>query len=381
MNMRVNTIKNYNIYNHNHVKSNDNNVNSNDFKSNKSNNLSPYSNVVTFSANIKNIGLPAKNYDLNNKTILITGATGTLGNALIKELLENYKPKQIIVYSRDEYKQYKLKQKLPKNAPIKFIIGDIRDEMAINKAIKNTDVIIHTAAMKHVSICEENKEETIKTNFFGTLNLINATLESNVQRFILISTDKAANPENFYGQSKKLAEKLTQNANYKSNENQLFSTIRMGNILGSRGSVLPLFEEQKTNGELTVTNEKMTRFFISPKQAAKQVLSSVEIMRGGETFIPKLKSAKIIDLAKEIAPECKIKIIGEQKEEKIHEDLITKTELKNTYELVDRYVILPNKTFKEAKKLADEFSFSSDDENITFTKEELNKIIQECKTK
>ena len=160
-------------------------------------------NIINFTSNIKNIGLPAKNYDLNDKTILITGATGTLGTAIIKELLENYSPKEIIVFSRDEYKQYKMKQKFPKTSPIKYIIGDVRDENATLKATKKADVIIHTAAMKHVNICEENKEEAIKTNFFGTLNVINSALNSATKRIILISTDKAANPENLYGKSKK----------------------------------------------------------------------------------------------------------------------------------------------------------------------------------
>lgn len=375
--MKIDLIKQNNFYPI--VNLNTNNNSFNELKSYPSINLPSYNNIISFTSNIKNLGLPAKNYDLNNKTILITGATGTLGTALINELLENYKPKQIIVFSRDEYKQYKMKQNLPKNAPVKFIIGDIRDENATTKALKNADVVIHTAAMKHVSICEENKEETIKTNFFGTLNLINATLNSNVKRFILISTDKAANPENFYGRSKKLAENLVQNANLKASDKQLFSIIRMGNILGSRGSVLPLFKEQKEKGELTVTNDKMTRFFITPKQAAKQVLSSIEIMRGGEIFIPKLKSAKIIDLAKQTAPDAKIKIIGAQKEEKIHEDLITKEELSKTYELIDRYVIFDNKiSFNEASTLPDDFSFSSDDTKLAFSAEELNKIIQEC---
>lgn len=375
--MKVDLIKQYNFYPI--VNLNTNNNSFNELKSYHSINLPSYNNIVSFTSNIKNFGLPAKNYDLDNKTILITGATGTLGNAIIKELLQNYKPKQIIVFSRDEYKQYKMKQTLTKNAPIKFVIGDIRDEARVNNVLKNVDVVIHTAAMKHVSICEENKNEAIKTNFFGTLNLINSAMDSNVERFIFISTDKAANPENFYGRSKKLAENLVQNANKKTSDKQLFSIIRMGNILGSRGSVLPLFEEQKKTGELTVTNENMTRFFISPKQAAKQVLSSIEIMRGGEIFIPKLKSAKIIDLAKQTAPDAKIKIIGAQKEEKIHEDLITQSELPKTYELSDRYVILPKKTFEEANSLSEDFTFSSNDEKNVFSKEELDEIIEECR--
>ncbi len=374
--MRVNPVKNYNIYSPCVIANNTKFAAAQTYNISK---LPTYSNIINFTANIKNIGLPAKNYDLNNKTILITGATGSLGSAIVNELLSSYSPKKIIIFSRDEYKHYKMKQLLPKNSPVKFIIGDVRDEYATKKATKDADVVIHTAAMKHVSICEENKEETIKTNFLGTLNLINATLDSNVKRFILISTDKAANPENFYGYSKKLAEKLVRNASHKAQENQLFSTIRMGNILGSRGSVLPLFKEQKETGVLTVTNDKMTRFFISPKQAAKQVLSSIEIMRGAETFIPKLKSAKIIDLAKQTAPNAKIKLIGALKEEKIHEDLIAQEELSKTYELIDRYVIFNNKkNFDEATKLPDDFSFSSNDEKLAFSEEELNKIIQEC---
>ncbi len=375
--MKIDLIKQYSFYPI--VNLNTNNNSFAELKRYPSINLPSYNNIVSFTSNIKNLGLPAKNYNLDNKTILITGATGTLGNALIKELLQNYKPKQIVVFSRDEYKQYKMKQNLPKNAPIKFVIGDIRDETRVNNILKNVDVVIHTAAMKHVSICEENKDEALKTNFFGTSNLVKAAMQTDVERFIFISTDKAANPENFYGRSKKLAENLVQNANQKTSDKQLFSIIRMGNILGSRGSVLPLFEEQKKTGELTVTNENMTRFFISPKQAAKQVLSSIEIMHGGEIFIPKLKSAKIIDLAKQTAPEAKIKIIGAQKEEKIHEDLITQSEVQKTYELSDRYVILPKKTFEEANALSQDFTFSSNDEKYIFSKEELDEIIEECR--
>ena len=339
----------------------------------------PRTNIISFTSNIKNIGLPAKNYNLNGKSILITGGTGSLGTALVKELIENYSPKEILVYSRDEYKQFHMKRKMPKNAPVKFVIGDIRDENALRAAMKKADVVIHTAAMKHVAICDENKEEAVKSNFFGTLNVINAAEESNVQRLILISTDKAANASNFYGQTKRMAENLFKNANKFSNGDRLFSVIRMGNILGSRGSVLPLFNEQKKNGELTVTDKAMTRFFITPKQAAKQVLSSIEIMRGGEIFIPKLKSTNIMTLAKETAPDCSIKIIGAGSSEKIHEDLISDGERKHTYELSDRYVILPQtKTLDSAKPLPDDFSYTSSDKKTQFSLDELRSIIKEC---
>ena len=378
--MKITSLQNYNINKIGISKPNTNNFDASNSQYTQF--LYPCkTNIITFTSNIKNIGLPAKNYDLNNKTILITGATGTLGQALIKELLENYSAKQIIVFSRDEYKQYKMKQNLPKNAPVKFIIGNVRDEAALKKALKNTDVVIHTAAMKHVSICEENKEEAIKTNFFGTLNIINAALNSDVQRVIFISTDKAANPNNLYGRSKKMAEQIILDANLKFNDNKLFSIIRMGNILGSRGSVLPLFEEQKKKGELTITDENMTRFFIAPKQAAKQVLSSIEIMKGGEIFVPKLKSAKIMNLAKQTAPKAKIKIIGTQKGEKLHEDLIDKREQDKTYELIDRYIILQNKkAFENANKLDSAIEITSDNIQYAFSKDELDEIIKECLT-
>lgn len=332
---------------------------------------------IAFTANIKNYGLPTKNYDLKNKTILITGGTGTLGQALVKELLENYEPKKIIVFSRDEYKQYKMKQKFKQNNQISYVIGNVRDKTAISNAAQKADVIIHTAAMKHVQICEENPEEAMKTNVQGGLNVISAALNSNVKRIISISTDKAATPENIYGESKLISERLFLNANKFAKDNQLFCNIRMGNILGSRGSVLPLFKEQIKDGELTVTNPQMTRFFITPKQAAKQILSSIEIMQGGEIFIPKLKSTDIMSLASITAPDCKIKIIGATKGEKLHEELITEKEQKRTKELIDRYVILPHLSPLEPA-IEKDFANSSNSPITRFSQEELQEIINEC---
>ena len=313
------------------------------------------SSIIYFTSNI-NFGEqnknPQKKFDLNGKTILITGGTGTIGNYLINSLFENYSPKKVIVYSRDELKQHVMKQKNRENQKLEYIIGDVRDEKALQRAFRNVDAVIHTAAMKHVPFCEENPEEAVKTNIDGARNIINAAIDNDVKRVLFVSSDKASSPSNLYGATKFVSEKLFNHANkYTEDGGPRFSCVRLGNVLGSRGSIIPLFKEQSKSVTIKVTDKDMTRFFMTPKQASELILTGIEMMNGAEIFIPKLKNTSILELAKQVAPDAKVEFIGARPEEKLDEDFISPVEEKNTLELEDRYVILPQEDFKNRKKL------------------------------
>ena len=324
-----------------------------------------------------------KKFNLNGKTILITGGTGTIGNYLINTLLENYSPEKIIVYSRDEMKQHVMKMQNKNKSKLCFIIGDVRDEEALSRAFKNVDVVIHTAAMKHVPICEENPEEAVKTNIDGARNIINAALKNNVQRVLAISSDKAASPSNLYGATKFVSEKLFTNANkYSQKEKTIFSCVRLGNVVGSRGSIIPLFREQAKSGTIKITDKDMTRFFMTPQQASNLILSSIEIMNGAEIFVPKLKNTSILDLAKQIAKNAKIQYIGARPGEKLDEEFISKVEEKNTLDLNDRYAILTKDAFenrstlwREGKELKKDYNYSSSNIDFKMTEKELKELI------
>lgn len=325
-----------------------------------------------------------KKYDLNDKTILITGGTGTIGNYLINTLLENYSPRKIIVYSRDEMKQHVMKIQNKDKSKLSFVIGDVRDKEALNRAFKNVDVVIHTAAMKHVPICEENPEEAVKTNIDGARNIIDAALNNNVQRVLAISSDKAASPSNLYGATKFVSEKLFANANkYSPDAKTLFSCVRLGNVVGSRGSIIPLFREQAKSGTIKITDKDMTRFFMTPRQASELILSSIEIMNGKEVFVPKLKNTSILSLAKQVAKDAKIEYIGARPGEKLDEEFISKVEEKNALDLKDRYVILTNDAFEnrtklwsEGKELKKDYNYSSSNVDFKMTEKELDELIR-----
>ncbi len=321
---------------------------------------------------------------MNNKSILITGGTGSLGQELTKQILDKYNIKRLVIFSRDELKQYKMAQQF-QDSRIRFFIGDVRDKERLKMAFRNIDYIIHAAALKHVPICEYNPFEAIKTNIIGAQNIIETALECGIDKVLAISTDKAANPINLYGATKLASDKLFIAGNYYSGErNTRFSVVRYGNVLGSRGSVIPFFMDESKKGVLPITDMSMTRFWITISQAANFILTRIKQMEGGELFVPKIPSMKIVDLAAAIAPECKLKEIGIRPGEKLHELMITKDDAHFTYEFEDFYVIKPgiqlNKDYnylKNGKKVCPRFEYSSDKNPVFLKIDEIKQIVNQ----
>lgn len=328
---------------------------------------------------------------LNHKSILITGGTGSFGKKFVKKVLESFEPKRVIVYSRDELKQYEMAQEFSSKA-MRYFIGDVRDKDRLKKAMDGVDIVIHAAAMKHVPIAEYNPMECIKTNIIGAQNVIDAALECEVERIIALSTDKAANPINLYGATKLASDKLFIAANnIKGKKRCKFSVVRYGNVVGSRGSVVPLFKRLIKEGakELPITDERMTRFWITLSQGADFVLKCLERMHGGEIFIPKIPSMKVIDLAKALAPELPIKIIGIRPGEKLHEVMISKDDSHLTLEFEDHYVITPSIQFAQVvdfsknrigeigKWMEYGFEYASNTNSWWLSKDEILKLISE----
>jgi UDP-N-acetylglucosamine 4,6-dehydratase/5-epimerase len=280
---------------------------------------------------------------LNGKSILITGGTGSFGKKFIQILLEHYKPERLIVFSRDELKQFEMSQKwnIKKYPCIRYFIGDVRDRDRLNRAFRDVDYVVHAAALKQVPAAEYNPEEAIKTNILGAMNIIDASLNNNVKKVLALSTDKACNPVNLYGATKLCSDKLFTAANvYRGYDKKtVFSVVRYGNVLGSRGSVVPFFAERAKTGSLPITDPRMTRFWITLDQAVHFVLKVLEICKGSEIFVPKIPSMKIIDLATAIAPECSHEVVGIRPGEKLHEVLIGEDEGRNATEYKDCYVI------------------------------------------
>ncbi len=287
---------------------------------------------------------------LNNKTIFVTGGTGSFGKKFLELALKKSKPKKIIIYSRDEQKQFQLRQKISSDK-VRFFIGDIRDKQRLEFATRSVDYILHAAALKHVEIAEYNPFEVVKTNILGSQNLIESALKNNVQKVIALSTDKASSPLNLYGSTKLTSDKLFVSANnFKGNSKTIFSVVRYGNVMGSRGSVIPLFIKQKEKNIFTVTHKDMTRFSISLYEGVEFVVKSLNRMLGGEIFVPKIKSYKILNLVKSISHKPKIKITGIRSGEKIDEEMISTSESVNTVEGKDCYIILPNSKFNNLNK-------------------------------
>ncbi len=332
--------------------------------------------------------------ELKNKTILITGGTGSFGSALVNVLLKNYKVKKLIIFSRDEFKQYEMENEL-KNSGFKnyrFFIGDVRDLERLKLAFKEIDIVIHAAALKHVTSSEYNPFECVNTNIIGAQNVITASIYAGVSKVIALSTDKAVNPVNLYGASKLASDKIFISANQLSGKAGCeFSVVRYGNVLGSRGSVVNIFEKliKENSSFLPITDVRMTRFWITVNQGVEFVLSSLDQMVGGEIFVPKIPSMKIVDLAKTIAPKLKLKFVGIRPGEKIHEILITKDDSRNTFYTGDRYIIKPmfiesekfvdsfekkNKKIK-LKKVTPDFYYSSDINKENLDSEELIQLI------
>lgn len=325
---------------------------------------------------------------LNKKTVLITGGTGSLGKKLVKTILEQYKPERLIIFSRDELKQFEMAQKwdLGKYPCLRYMLGDVRDKDRLKMAFNEVDYVIHAAALKHVPKGEYDPEEFIKTNVLGAMNVIDAALDNNVKKVIALSTDKACNPINLYGATKLCADKLFTAANvYSGYRATRFAVVRYGNVLGSRGSVIPFFKECVKTGVLPITDERMTRFWITLGQAAHFVLESLSKAKGGEIFVPRIPSMRIIDLAKAIGPECQIKTIGIRPGEKIHEILISEDEARNTIQFNKCYVVQSNQTLqvellknksKHQTDLCPEgFKYSSDSNSQWLTVGELKELV------
>ena len=278
---------------------------------------------------------------IDGKSVLVTGGTGSFGKRFVKAVLEQHRPKRLIVFSRDELKQFEMRQRL--NAPnLQYFLGDVRDTERLYRAIDGVDVVIHAAAMKQVPASEDNPMEAVKTNVIGAENIINVCIDQGVTHVIALSTDKAANPVNLYGATKLCADKLFIAANALSARHRThFSVVRYGNVVGSRGSVIPFFMQIRQTGVIPITDTRMTRFWITLTQGVEFVLASLGRMRGGEIFVPKIPSMKITDLAQVIAPECRTEIIGIRPGEKLHEMMITEDDAINTAEFDTHYVIQP----------------------------------------
>ncbi len=322
--------------------------------------------------------------DWNNQVVLITGGTGSFGKKFAEIMLKDFNPKKIIIFSRDELKQHEMRIAGFDQPNLRYFIGDIRDRERLVRALHGVDIVIHAAALKQVPACEYNPMEAVKTNIIGTSNVVEAALDAGVKKVMALSTDKAVNPVNLYGATKLALKNLTVQSNaYAAGTATRYSCVRYGNVVGSRGSVVPVFLKQRENGKVTITDDRMTRFWLSLEQGVRFVVSCVEQMEGGEVFVPKIPSMKVIDLAKAIAPEVKVDIIGIRPGEKLHEVLISEDEARNTVELDNLFVVQPAEAFwfgyswqKRGTLLSDSFRYSSDNNAQWLDVEGIRKFIE-----
>jgi UDP-N-acetylglucosamine 4,6-dehydratase len=319
--------------------------------------------------------------------ILITGGTGSFGKKLTEILLREQRPKKLIVFSRDELKQHEMRQLYPEvpGSPLRFFIGDVRDRDRLERAFHGVDVVVHAAALKQVPACEYNPFEAIQTNVIGAKNIIDAAIDRGVGKVLALSTDKAVNPVNLYGATKLCAEKLFVQGNaYAGDRRSRFSCVRYGNVVGSRGSVIPLFRQQREQGRITVTDPRMTRFWITLEQGVRFVIRCIEEMRGGEVFVPKIPSMNLMDLAGAIAPGCRVETVGIRPGEKLHEVLISEDEARNTVELPEKFVVMQpyhplwvEEVWRGGTKLTDGFRYGSDNNTQWLTVEQLRTLAAE----
>ena len=319
--------------------------------------------------------------NLNNKTVLVTGGTGSFGQKFVKTVLARYRPRRLVVFSRDELKQSEMARDLS-DPCLRYFIGDIRDLDRLRRALHGVEIVVHAAAMKQVPACEYNPFEAVKTNVMGAANLIEASIDAGVKKVIALSTDKAANPINLYGATKLCAEKLfVQGNSYSGSGGTSFSCARYGNVVGSRGSVVPIFLEQRASKCVTVTDERMTRFWITLTQGVDCVLRCLDIMCGGEIFVPKIPSMKIMDLVSAVAPGCQVTFTGIRPGEKMHEVLVSEDEAHYTVELEDLYIIKPAHPWWPPEQWADVpsvpegFRFTSDANKNWLSAEELKSVL------
>lgn len=317
----------------------------------------------------------------DGKNILLTGGTGSFGKKFTEVVLREFNPNSLRIYSRGEFNQYQMKQEF-NDKRLRFLIGDVRDRERLYRAMNGIDIVVHAAALKQVPACEYNPIEAVKTNIDGSVNVIDAAIDNSVEKVMAISTDKAVHPVNLYGATKMVAEKLfVQGNTYTGKGRTRFSCVRYGNVIGSRGSVIPLFKEQKKEGTLTITDERMTRFWLTLDQGVHFVLDSIQRMTGGEIFVPKIPSMKITDLADAIAPEAKKEFTGIRPGEKLHEIMITEDESRHAKEFSDYFIIEPEfafwkrQTADSGKSLPDNYRYSSDINDDWLTTDDFEKML------
>ena len=319
---------------------------------------------------------------LKDKVILVTGGTGSFGRKFTQRLLRDHNPQKVIIFSRDEWKQSEMARDFHDDR-VRFFIGDVRDKDRLQRAFDGVDVVVHAAALKQIPTAEYNPLEVIKTNILGGANVIDAAIDRGIQKVVALSTDKAANPINLYGATKLCADKLFIAANvYSGPRRTQFGVVRYGNVVGSRGSVIPLFLKMRQTGRIPITDRRMTRFWITLDQAVDLVIEALEKMHGGEIFVPKVPSMNIGDLAEAIAPECKHEVVGIRPGEKLHEIMVPPDDARRTLELSGYYVIQPDfpqfhatPNWKEGKPVPDGFSYSSDSNNQWLSKKELQELL------
>jgi UDP-N-acetylglucosamine 4,6-dehydratase/5-epimerase len=321
-----------------------------------------------------------------DKVVLVTGGTGSFGRKFVATILKTSRPRKLIVFSRDEMKQHEMRKEFPDagDSPMRYFIGDVRDAERLRRAMSGVDVVVHAAALKQVPSCEYNPFEAVKTNVLGAQNVIDAAIDCNVTKVLAISTDKAVSPVNIYGATKLCAEKLFVHGNSYSREGGArFACCRYGNVVGSRGSVIPVFQEQRKNGLITLTDERMTRFWLTLTQGVEFVIRCIGLMRGGEVFVPKIPSMRVADLARVIAPDTPVEIIGVRPGEKIHEALLSEDEARDAVELDDMYVVgRPDapagpRYLAQGRRLPPGFRYTSDTNTRWLTTDELQALVDE----
>lgn len=319
----------------------------------------------------------------DGKKILITGGTGSFGKCFTSLLLKEHNPESIRIYSRGEYLQWQMQQKFQDDR-LRFLIGDVRDKERLFRAFNDIDIVVHAAALKQVPAAEYNPIEAVKTNIDGATNIVNASIDNGVERVMALSTDKAVHPVNLYGATKMVAEKLfVQGNSYAGKRQTKFSCTRYGNVVGSRGSIVPLFLEQRKTGKITITDDRMTRFWLTLEQGARFVAKNIERMQGGEMFIPKIPSMNMPDLARALAPDAEVEIIGIRPGEKIHEVMITEDEARHTKDMGDYFVIETELKFwnrnnnVSGKSLPEGYRYSSDNNTEWLDIESLKKMVKE----